>query len=114
MHEFSIAQSLVDIIREEMSKAGLKKLSSVHLKVGEFTHLVPDSLSFCFEIICKEYDALSGSRMEIELVPTLAHCNSCGRDFHVEGALFICPGCRGGDIEVLSGREMSIESIEGD
>jgi hydrogenase nickel incorporation protein HypA/HybF len=114
MHEFSIAQSLVDIIREEMAKAGLKSLTCVHLKVGEFTHLVPDSLSFCFEIIVKDYEGLESSRLVIDAVPTIGRCNSCGHEFHVEGALFVCPKCRGGDVEVLSGREMSIESIEGE
>jgi len=114
MHEFSITQSLVDIIREEMAKAGIKKLTSVHLKVGEFTHLVPDSLSFCYEIIVKEHKGLADSSLLIDLVPTVGRCNKCGNEFRVEGALFICPKCQSPDVEILSGREMSIESIEGE
>jgi len=113
MHELSIAESLVQIVREEMDKAGLKKLNAVHLKVGEFTHLVPDALSFCFEIAVQD-TPFEGAKLDIELVPTVAYCNKCRQEFHVEGPLFVCPKCLGGDVDVRTGREMSIESIDAD
>ena len=113
MHELSIAESLVKIVQEEMAKAGLKKLNSVQVKVGEFTHLVPDALQFCFEIVVRD-TPLEGAALEIEVVPTTGFCNKCRKEFHVEGPLFVCPTCMGGDVEVEAGREMSIESIDAD
>jgi hydrogenase nickel incorporation protein HypA/HybF len=113
MHELSIAENLVEIVREEMAKAGLTKLNAVHLKIGEFTHLVPDALSFCFEI-ATQGGPLEGATLEIEVVPTTGFCQRCQEEFHVEGVLFICPRCRGGDVEVRTGREMTIEAIDAD
>ena len=111
MHELSIAENLVEIVREEMEKAGLKKLNSVQVKVGEFTHLAPHALEFCFEIAVQE-TPFEGARLEIEMVPTMGFCNKCREEFHVDGPLFICPKCAGGDVEVRAGREMTIESID--
>jgi hydrogenase nickel incorporation protein HypA/HybF len=113
MHELSICENLVEIVREEMDKAGLKKLNSVRVKVGEFTNLVPDALQFCFEIATQE-TPFEGAVLEVELVPTIAFCNACQEEFHVEGVLFICPKCHGGDVDLRSGRDMSIESIDAD
>jgi hydrogenase nickel incorporation protein HypA/HybF len=113
VHELSIAENLVQIVREEMAKAGLTKLNSVHVKVGEFTHLVPDALSFCFEIVIKD-SPLEGARLDIEVVPTTGRCRACGQEFHVEGVLFVCPKCRAADVEVRAGREMSLEAIDAD
>jgi hydrogenase nickel incorporation protein HypA/HybF len=113
MHELSIAENLVSIVSEEMSKAGLTKLNTVHLKVGEFTHLTPDALSFCFEIVVQG-GPLEGARLEIEVVPTTGFCNKCREEFRVEGALFVCPKCLGGDVDVKAGREMTIEALDAD
>ncbi len=113
MHELSIAGSLVEIVRNEMDKAGLDKLNTVYLKIGEFTQIVPDSLRFCFEISVQG-TPLEGAVLEIESVPTLAYCRGCRREFRVEGPRFICPQCAGGDVEVGTGREMTIEAIDAD
>lgn len=111
MHELSIAENLVAIVREEMNKTGLTRLNSVQIKVGEFTHLVPDALQFCFEIAVQG-TPFEGARLEIEVVPTVGFCNKCRRQFRVEGALFVCPECLGGDVDVQTGREMTIESFD--
>jgi len=113
MHELSIAENLVEIVREEMAKAGLKKLNSVYVKVGEFTHLVPDALRFCFEIATQD-SPFEGATLQIEVVPTTGFCNGCKEEFHVEGPLFVCPRCLGVDVEVRAGREMTLEAIDAD
>ena len=60
MHEMSIAQSLIDIVRDEMGKHGVTVLKSVRIQVGQLSAIVPDSLSFCFNIMTSGTD-LEGS-----------------------------------------------------
>ena len=51
MHEMSIAQNLIDVLKEEMTKHRVKTLRSVRLNIGQMSAIVPDALSFCFQVI---------------------------------------------------------------
>lgn len=49
MHELSIAQNIIDIVRAEMRRYDAKRLKAVRLEVGAMSSVAPDSLSFCFD-----------------------------------------------------------------
>ena len=117
MHETSIAASLLDIIRNEMEKHEATRLHLVRVKFGRLTQLVPESLLFAFEMLTKGTD-LEGARLELDEVPLLVRCWSCGKEFKPEYEnvlLMPCPSC-GEEFghEVISGKELYIESIEAD
>ena len=83
----------------------------VNLKVGKLAAVVSDSLRFCFEIAAKE-TPLEGAELNIEEIPVLARCKTCDAEWTIEGPAFNCEQCDSGQIEILSGRELNIESIE--
>lgn len=111
MHEMSIAQSLADIIREEMVRHEVTKLKSARLQIGQMSAIVPEALSFCFEVISEGTD-LEGAELIMDIVPLSGVCRGCGREFAIEEYSFICPRCGGSDIEMLSGRELALVSME--
>ena len=113
MHEMSIAQSLLDIIREEMAKHNAKLLRSVRLHVGQLTAIVPDALSFCFEVITAGSE-LEGSRLIIEVIPLKGHCKDCNETFEIKDYAFACPICGGTEIETIAGQDLSIVEMEVD
>jgi len=113
MHEMSIAQSLVDIIREEMTRHDAHTLRVVRLHVGEMSAIVPDSLSFCFEVITTGTE-MAGARLDIEVIPVEGMCRACGERFTIEDYRFVCPKCGGTGIDAVSGQELSIVEIEVD
>ena len=112
MHEMGIAQSIVDIalssIPEDMESP---KVEKINLKIGKLAAVVEHSLTFCFEVIT-ENTTLAGAVLHIESVPVRARCKSCGHTWDVEGPDFTCPGCQDGEIELLTGREIDIISLE--
>ena len=55
-----------------------------------------------------------GAKIEIETVGIVARCENCDISFDVENKVFLCPKCGEPAIELLSGRELSILSIEGE
>jgi len=113
MHEMSIAQSLIDVIREEMAKAEATILRSARLQIGRLTAIVPESLVFCFEVITKGTE-LEGAGLIIETVPIKGLCNECECEFEIEEYTFICPSCGSPRIEVTAGEDLSIVEIEVD
>ncbi len=113
MHELSIAQSLLDIIVDESRRHGLERVNKVRLQVGEFAAVIPESLTFCFELVSQDTVA-SGAVIEIESVGVTARCDKCNSSFEVRDRVFLCPRCGEMASQLLSGRELTIMSIEGE
>ena len=113
MHEMSIAQSLLEIVLEESRQHQLKQVKTIRLQVGAMAAVVPESLTFCFELLSQDTIA-SGALLEIETIPVVARCSECDIVFEVENQIFLCPRCDGPTLDLVSGRELSLVSIEGE
>jgi hydrogenase nickel incorporation protein HypA/HybF len=112
MHEMGIALQIVDIaaasIPAELKSARVER---VNLKIGKLAAVVPDSLRFCFDIVCKD-TPLAGAELAIEETDVVARCKDCDASWTIAGPAFSCPQCQSGALEILSGRELDIVSIE--
>lgn len=113
MHEMSLAQSMIEIIEEEMQRHQARVLRSVRLNIGRMSAIVPESLSFCFEIITRK-TKLEGARLIMDIIPLRGYCPSCGQEFEIEDYAFACPECGAAKIELLTGHDLSIVEIEVD
>jgi len=112
MHEMGIAMEIVDItkasIPEDMQGSKVRK---VNLQVGKLSAIVADSLRFCFELVIKD-TPLEDAELAIEELPVVARCKDCNTEWTVTEAVFTCKDCQSGNIDILSGRELDITSIE--
>ena len=113
MHEMSIAQSLIEIIQDEMEKHGASVLRSVRLHIGQMSAVVPEALSFCFQVIT-EGTALEGARLDMEVIPLKGSCRKCGSEFEIKDYAFVCPICAGTEIDSIAGQDLSIVELEVD
>lgn len=111
MHELSIAQDILDIVKQNVPEQELNKVRIIKLKIGEFAGIVTDSLEFCFEAITAE-TSLNGVKLDIENVKVKAACKSCKQSFKVQNNVFRCPFCNGFDIELKSGTELQVIEFE--
>jgi hydrogenase nickel incorporation protein HypA/HybF len=107
MHEMAITQSVVDAVCE---RAAGRSVHSIRLQVGRLCAVVPDAMQFCFELVT-EGTVAEGARLDIEEPPGRAHCRGCGEDFSLLDLVLLCP-CGSADVEILSGRELRIMSME--
>ncbi len=112
MHEMGIAMEIVDIARasipEDMKGARVQR---VNLQVGKLSAIVTDSLRFCFDLVVKD-TPLEGAELAVEEMPVVARCKECQTQWTVTEPVFTCKNCRSGNIDILSGRELDIKSIE--
>lgn len=107
MHELAIAESLVAAVLE---RTGVRPVSVVRIQVGRLAGVVPDSLDFCFELAVAG-TPLEGARLDIERPDGRASCRTCGSDFALPDLILLCP-CGSADVEVLTGRELTLGSVE--
>jgi hydrogenase nickel incorporation protein HypA/HybF len=112
MHEMGIAQQLVNIaldaIPDDIDSPRVEKLN---LKIGRLASVVEHSLTFCLEIITKD-TPLEQAKVVIEFIPVTVRCKGCNNEWEVEGPVFQCPHCREGEVQMLTGREIEITSLE--
>ncbi len=112
MHELSIAYNLVEIAADAAHKAGAQQVASVHLRLGLLSGVVKDSLLFCYDIAA-EGTVLAGSRLEIEELPVIVHCDECGADTTLETIQRLaCGNCGALTMDIRQGKELSIDYLE--
>jgi len=116
MHEMTLLASVAQIIQEEMEKHGMTRLVRVVLKSGALAGLAPEAMHFAWEVIT-ESGPLKGAELCVEQTAVRLGCGECGREFAPEQQVVFapCPGC-GAELghKVLEGREVYVESIEGE
>jgi hydrogenase nickel incorporation protein HypA/HybF len=108
MHELAIASA---VVQTAIAHAQGRRVSLVSVRAGHLRQVVPSSLEFYFEIVARD-TLVEGARLELEIVPAQLRCTACAHEWAVESPSFRCPGCRGGEIDVLCGNELEVESIE--
>jgi hydrogenase nickel incorporation protein HypA/HybF len=112
MHEMGIALEIVEIVQASIpADQARARVARVNLKIGKLSALVPDSLRFCFEVAARD-SRVAGAELVIEEVPVTACCRTCNHHWTLVEPVFVCPTCRGTAIQMLTGREMDIETIE--
>jgi len=109
--EMALAKDILDIAQREMAYQGAIKLRTVRVAVGEATAMVPERLTFCFELLTKEFH-LDGMKLIIERIPLAFRCRFCNEAFFIPEAGFVCPKCRSKNVAVFSGNELFIKEIE--
>lgn len=111
MHELSITQDMLELALSEAEKVNARRIGKISLVIGEMTGVVDDSVKFYFDFISKDTIARDAALI-FKKIPVKARCRRCGREFTVSDLNWICPDCRGTSLEITSGNELYLESIE--
>jgi hydrogenase nickel incorporation protein HypA/HybF len=108
MHEFSIAEAIVDVATRH---AAGRRVVGVEVKVGHLRQVVPDSLHFAFGLVTQG-TALDGAELAIAHVPAGGRCRDCGAESVLEDFPLCCARCGGLNVEVFAGEELLIVALE--
>jgi hydrogenase nickel incorporation protein HypA/HybF len=103
----ALTQSVVDAVCE---RAAGRRVHSVRLEVGTLCAVVPDAMTFCFEL-ATEGTVADGASLDIDMRPGEARCRTCDASFELNDPILLCP-CGSADVEVLAGRDLRILSME--
>ena len=109
MHELSLSSAIVNTVAKH---AGGRRVTVVNLRVGRLRQVIPDTLEFYFEFVARD-SVCEGARLEQEVDPGAAalprRATASGRSRSPRSA---APPAAGSDVEVASGDEFEVESIE--
>jgi hydrogenase nickel incorporation protein HypA/HybF len=111
MHEQSIVESILALALENAEKEKASKILRIYLVVGELSGVVEDSVEFYFSFLSKGTIAAEASLFFMH-VPAQLRCRNCDTVFLPEKMNFNCPKCKEQQVEIVSGRELYIDSLE--
>jgi hydrogenase nickel incorporation protein HypA/HybF len=111
VHELAITQSLLDTVLAEAKTAKAKKVTLIHMVVGELSGVVDDCVQFYFDMMKKDTIAKEAT-LDFKPVPARVKCRDCSTDFHPEDEFWVCPNCGSYNMEIIAGKDCYIESIE--
>jgi hydrogenase nickel incorporation protein HypA/HybF len=108
MHELSLSSAIVNTA---VKHAGGRRVTVVSLRVGRLRQVVPDTLEFYFEFVARGTPC-EGARLEQQVIDARLRCRPCALEWEIEIPAFRCPTCGGSDVEIATGNEFEVESIE--
>ncbi len=111
MHEMSIAMNIIDIAGEQASVHGATVVHAIHADVGALAGVEVQSLAFCFEV-AREGTPVAGAELVINEISGRGRCQACAADVPMDFFVAICPECGEGRVEITSGRELRVRSLD--
>lgn len=136
MHEFALADAVMRAALSTAQTEGLTRLTAIHLKVGELQQIKKDVFEFALqETRPADAPALRDTVVTVEIEPATFRCRACEHEFllaeasgaqaddereaihfvpELAHAFMKCPTCSSPDFEIVGGRGVSIDSLEGE
>jgi hydrogenase nickel incorporation protein HypA/HybF len=110
----SLAQSLADFIREQISDLDLlhERVTLVRIRMGDLCGVAPADVKDAFSAIVIG-TSLQNCRLEIEPVDLIVFCPHCQKEQTIVDIRALkCPECGASTPRVVQGRELEIASIQ--
>ncbi len=135
MHEWALAESVVETVLKVSKKENFNRVSEIKVKLGVLQKIEEDIFRSALKNITASYGAVfEGVNIRIEEEEAIFKCRRCGHVWEFTDSLGVkeenqedihfvpevvhiyvrCPSCKSFDYEVASGRGVSIDYIEGE
>jgi hydrogenase nickel incorporation protein HypA/HybF len=112
MHEMSLVQSILDIVKEYAAEKNFNKVLSITLSFGKASTVVPAALTFAFEVLSEDTIA-QGAELKFDIKPVVIYCMTCSSDITVNTYEAVCPICNDHQV-MLSGGTEELKLVEMD
>jgi hydrogenase nickel incorporation protein HypA/HybF len=111
MHELVVTENILEIALKHAKQAEAKKVTDIHLVIGDLSSLIDDSVSFYWDIITED-TICHQSKLHFKRIPAELECMDCGNTYSIKGGLSPCPTCGSAKVKVIHGEEFWLDSIE--
>ena len=113
MHELAITESLLEITLKHAEAAGAKKVKQLNIVIGQMSSVIDESVQFYWDFVAKDTIA-EGAILKFERIPATFRCLNCQAEFGLNGDRpgFLCPHCQSAQVQVVSGNDFRLDSID--
>lgn len=136
MHEWALAEGVIATALEAGEKEGLIRIRKISITIGQLQNIKKEVFESALTAVMPASEPrLAGTEISLEIEPVRFRCRPCRDEFSlgdVRGpldgdqlesihlipelahAFLSCPACDSPDFEVIQGRGVWIESLEGE
>jgi hydrogenase nickel incorporation protein HypA/HybF len=111
MHETSLAQSIISIVKNSLPKDLSKQVTAVHLNIGILSGIEQNALLTAFDIL-KKQTVMKDASLIIDEIKGMAKCLDCNTQIEMNEFGKPCGNCGSYALEIVKGREMNVSYIE--
>ena len=111
MHEGFITQLILSKALEKAKEANAKRIIQIDIVFGDTWGVVDQFVESYFSFLSKDTIA-AGASLSFQRTPTTLRCRNCDHIYSPKSLDWTCPNCHKKKIEIVSGRECHIESME--
>ena len=108
-----ITQGIIDASVAAAEEAGVARITTIRVSIGDLTEVVEDALHFAFQAL-RAGTSASDATLEVTMVTPRSLCSDCGLEYDHDRFQMVCPGCGSLAVTLLQGRELQVDSIEAD
>ncbi|MFO7946899.1 MAG: hydrogenase maturation nickel metallochaperone HypA [Armatimonadota bacterium] len=110
MHEYSIAERIVRILKD-VAEAHEGRVQSATVAVGPLTMIVPELLYDAWERVTEDTQ-FEDTALVIEHVPVVAVCEECGHETQSREPFVKCENCGSMHLKLRSGHVLQVTTAE--
>lgn len=111
MHELSLVAAIADQALRALEGSGATRVVAVELSLGVLSCANRASLEFCFPLAVRG-TALEGAQLRVRAAPLVLACGACGRRGERMDAVLRCIYCDDAVVDVISGADLTLDSLE--
>jgi len=136
MHEWALADAVITTAKKVAHEENLKKVTEIVVKIGELQTISREIFDIALQQVLKSApDLFEDVTFKLEIEPAGFKCMNCSHEWlfsnvkknldddETESIHFIpetahvflkCPNCKSPDFEIVKGRGIWVDSIEGE
>ncbi len=111
MHELSVAQALVEQVRNLADENGATAVAGIRLRIGPLSGVVPELLETAFPLAAAGTVAAS-AQLHITPAALRVRCETCGAESEATPNRLLCAACGDWHTRVVCGDELLLERVE--
>ena len=111
MHELSLAQSLVEQLKQTVRDEEATCVERLTVVMGPYSGVERDAFEFAFPFAAEDSPA-EQAELIIEELPATVECANCSASSHPDPRHLQCTSCGSDNVKLIGGREFYIRSIE--
>ena len=111
MHELAVCNALMIQVRATALQHGAESVGRITVRIGPLSGVEPGLLHHAF-LIARAGDYTEASELIIETTSIRIRCRVCGNENEAAANRMLCDSCGAYNVEVCSGDEMLLASIE--
>lgn len=111
MHELGITESLLSLALEQATQAEAQRITEIEVVIGQDSGASEESIEFYFDLLTPGTIA-EGATLSFDRVATRFRCHHCQTLLSSTEASGGCPDCGERYLELVTGKELYLKSID--